>query len=155
MCETLEDAVRGLIGVLRYIFEEDKVLLRTIDSAYEETLVEELKLIPKQFSGYVLRYINSVLIFYKCFDIQTFNSYIKSVPLGYFVDELFVDTYSYFLKFINNYNIDKANKARIINITKKFVPLFKCIDNVLMNTRKTFNRLEQFRQHEHFNDLLD
>jgi hypothetical protein len=149
----LQKTVRDLIELFRYMFAEDKALLRRIDSAYEETLIEELNLIPKEFEAYVMNYVDILQKAYGCFDIVRFYECIREYDNAAF-PTLFVNSYKAFTNGLTKLTISKANKARVMNMVGKFEPLFTCIDHVINDTKSSFEKLAKRASGNTFDDLL-
>ena len=150
---SLEQTLKDLINVLRFIFENDKVTLATIDDAYESALIDALQLIPTDVKDYVLSYVNVVKTAYTCFDMAKFNQQLTKVSKNAF--PIFnIDSYKLFEQGLNKLDLTNANKARITSQVKKFKPLFTCIDKIINDARFTIARLAIRSSTAMFDDML-
>ena len=151
--ETLQTIVRSIINIFRYIFEDDKALVGRIDRAYEETLIEELALIPKEFEEYVLNYVRILREAYNCFNVVKFNEALKRMGKSAF-PVINIDSYQLFMNGLDKIALSKANKARIKNMVGKFEPLFVCANHMINDTSKTIQRLALRAATSNLDDLL-
>jgi hypothetical protein len=137
---SLKQSVQELITVFRYVFNNDKKILHSINESYEEVLLEDLENIPHDALSYVETYVNIVKRAYMCFDMVKFNVMLELIDASAF-PQFSLNSYELFQKGVNKLSISADNKARIMNLTRKFIPLFNCIDKFVNNFRQNIKKL--------------
>lgn len=137
---SLKQSVQELITVFRYVFDNDKKILHSINKSYEEVLLEDLENIPRDALSYVETYVSIVKSAYMCFDMVKFNGMLELIDASAF-PQFSLNSYELFQKGVNKLTISDDNKARIMNLTRKFMPLFNCIDKFVNNFRHNIKKL--------------
>jgi hypothetical protein len=151
---SLKQSVRELITVFRYVFDNDKKILHSINESYEEVLLEDLENIPYEALSYVETYVNIIKSAYLCFDMVKFNGMLALIGASAF-PQFSLNSYDMFQKGVNKLAISADNKARIMNLTRKFMPLFNCIDKFVNNFRQNIKKLaDRYNAATALNDIL-
>lgn len=141
----LVSEVKNVFKLLRELCKGKSKLLRKIGEDYEEVLLNDLNLIPSQYEDEIMVWVNVVKI--------VLNN-IKFVEIGialgklcdknaYLKDSLTmnIDVYARIESIINGLNIKQVDKARIMNIVKKFKPLCDVVREVLKDVVGFVNKV--------------
>ena len=121
--------VHNSLQIFRTLLQNDKNLCNMIDENYEETLLNDLQTVPEQYDPVILETLDIIKIF-----INNINFIKISEELAKFSGnnmKIELDTFHIFETGINKLEMSKKDRARIMNITAKFKPLFKCVDALL------------------------
>lgn len=125
----LINEVHTALQIFRTLLQEDKNLCNMIDETYEEMLLQDLQTVPEQYDPVILETLDIIKIF-----INNINFIKISEELARFSGnkmKLELNTFKIFETGINKLEMSKKDKARIMNITAKFKPLFECVDNLI------------------------
>ena len=127
--------VQNVFRILRELCKNKSRLLKKIDANYEEILIGDLNLIPKQYEGEIMVWVNVVKVVLKNIQFAAIasalgtlcaeNDYLKANLC------LNIDVYAKIGDLVNKLQIKNIDKARIMNIVKKFQPLCDVIKDVL------------------------
>lgn len=140
---TLEAEISSLLNIFRYIFADNTKLIKSIQPEYEEALLDDLKLVPKEIKDYILNYVNVVKLVLHHFDLVGFNNSLKTISEDDFPIFTF-NSYDLFIQIMGKLNLTNKDKARIRNLTTKFKPLFSCLDLVVNKVRFAIDKLAQY-----------
>lgn len=125
----LINEVHNSLQIFRTLLQDDKNLCNMIDENYEEMLLNDLHTVPEQYDSIILDALNVIKIF-----INNINFIKISEELARFSGnnmKIELNTFHIFESGINKLEMSNKDRARIMNITAKFKPLFKCIDTLL------------------------
>lgn len=123
----LKNKVSSVFSMLRYVFKDNKQLLRSIDEALECALLDSISLIPLTWVDGCLETFDMVLDFTKCIDYNKLYDAIEKHGRARVWFE--VNSYDFFIdNCIRTQDFSENAKKTIINLTQDFKPLFNCID---------------------------
>lgn len=128
----LRDNLSKAINIFRQLYSNNRKVLNMINEDYEEVLLAELNLIPKDVVVHILSYITVINIFIDSFDLAKFTAGVEALPSSMF-PHFSIDSYDLFCKGLDKLALSDKDKARIKNMTSKFKPLFVCLNGIIEN----------------------
>jgi hypothetical protein len=134
----MEKDIHELLNTLRSLINNNISLYRSIDTAYESTIIKELKLIPPSILETVNVYIKFVEILFNGINFKYVSDEFKKLPILPAININVKDTILKNIK--QNGNFTEIEKARISNILLKLKPLFDCADELLKNPYYYINK---------------
>ena len=143
--------IHNIFTVIRQLVSDNRVLHDSIDSAYEEVLLSDLRLIPEQYDQDIMNIINSVKIILSNINYSAISQGINDLMGG--ILHFNVNTYEEFKAGFSKINMTNKDKIRIMNIVSKFRPLFTCIDTMLADPIVYIRKAAQLSNND-YNDIF-
>lgn len=131
--------VHNSLQIIRTLLQNDKNLCNMIDENYEEMLLSDLRTVPEQYDHIILEALDIIKIFINNINFIKISEELAKYSRNNMKIEL--DTFHIFETCINKLEINKKDKARIMNIITKFKPLFTCIDALLYKPIKLIKKI--------------
>lgn len=129
-----------VLDVFRTIFRDNKRICASIDDSYEEALVMELQMVPEQFDEMILKYLKFVKViannvnFKKlALELEALND--DSIP------HIELNSMNEVKEGLSKLNLDRKDRAKIMNMIQKFAPIFKCVDHVVSMPIEVLKRI--------------
>lgn len=123
------DEIHNAFNVIRQLVHDNRTIYDSIDEAYEEVLIQDLKLVPEQYDDDILKIIRSVKVILTNINYTAISQGIDDITGGML--HFSVNTYNEFKEGLDKISMNKKDKSRINNLVSKFRPLFRAIDNML------------------------
>lgn len=144
--------LHNTLNIFRTIFRDDKYVCSSIDESYEDILIYELESVPEQFDDLILKYLNF---------IKVVAGNVNFKKLAEELDKLNDDSIPHFEinslyaleQGLNNLNLTKANRARVLNIVTKLKPIFACVDRVVGMPIQVLKRIGELTDNS-YDDIL-
>lgn len=134
--------VRQALQVFRTLLQDDKNLCNAIDASYEEMLINDLRTVPEQYDDMILESLDTMKIFANNIDFIKISEELGNLR-GNFRFE--INSYGSFENGIQKLDMSKKDKARILNISAKFKPLFTCVDRLVYKPVELVKRIGYMR----------
>lgn len=122
--------LHNTLEVFRTIFADDKSIYNSIDESYEEILMHELAVVPEQFDIMIIQYISIVKVLATNINFRTLANTLDEMNKNHELPTIKIDTMDMITMGFKALNLSKGNLARILNITLKLRPIFKCMDRL-------------------------
>lgn len=148
----LINEVHNSLQIFRTLLQSDKNLCKMIDENYEDMLLKDLQSVPEQYDAIILDALDVIKIF-----INNINFIKISEELARFSGnnmKIELNTFSVFKSGINKLEMGNRDRARIMNITAKFKPLFACVDALLYNPIELVKRIGTMKNNNVLRDLF-
>ena len=138
--ENLETTIIKTFNILRFLFDEDKKTLRTIDKIYENLILKEISIIPKEYKQTIEEVIYYVEIVLESIDYNNIYEKTKHMKDSIGVE---LNLYKLVLNKIKTLKIIESNIERnyLKALTKKLKPVLDCIGKILYNPYSYFERI--------------
>ncbi len=143
--------VHTIFNIVRQLISDNLALTETIDTAYEQTLINELSLIPVQYDADILKVFRVI------------RSVIKNMAFNNIADDITdiagdairfeVNTFKACKYTFDHLTLSRVDRARIMNIVTKFKPLFTCIDSMLSRPVELIRKISNM-QDSAYSDIL-
>ena len=148
--------VRSALNYLRKLLQNNRKILKSIDDAYEQTILTELKLVPPQYDNEILDIIKIVKICIGNINYTNIARGLNGLPnhiKSMLIPES-VDTFGIFKRCIDNIQMKPVDRARIVNLVSKFRPLFQCVDELVKNPLATVQKISELTDtSDEFNNI--
>lgn len=135
--------IHNALQIFRTLLQDDKNLCNSIDETYEEMLICDLQTVPEQYDPMILDALSIIKIF-----INNVNFIKISDELSRYSNnkmKLEIDTFQIFEKAIDRLEMTKKDKARIMNVSTKFKPIFQCVNRLLYKPIELVRRIGTMR----------
>lgn len=144
----IEEEVHNTLQIFRTLLQEDKNLCNKIDESYEEMLLNDLQTVPVQYDEVILDTLNIVKIFINNINFNKLSEELSRFNGNNLKFEL--KTFQMLENGVNRLEMSKKDRARIMNITAKFKPLFECVDILIYKPIELVRKIGHMR-----NNALD
>ena len=145
--------VHDAFNIIRQLISDNLVLSSQIDSAYEQTLLSELELVPEQYDKDILTILRIIKTFIKHISFSSIAQDLVDIS-GDSV-RFDINTYAVFQTTFDHLNISRKDKTRVMNIVIKFKPLFSCIDSMMHKPIELVRKIGALQSDSYNNILLD
>lgn len=140
--------VHNILQIFRTLLEDNKNLCRKIDESYEELLLNDLQNVPEQYDEDILNGLKIVRTFINNINFVKISEELRNMTgINMCLD---LNTFSMFEKGMGKLEMDKKNKARVMNIVSKFRPLFECVDKLINEPIELVRKIGMMK-----NNMLD
>ncbi len=147
--------LHDVIDLFRTIFDDDKKLVSGIDEAYEQTLMQELALVPEQFDTTIIQYIGIVKVMANNIDFKTLASNLEDMKAQGELPIFEINTFEVVKLGFKNLGLAKGNFLRVCNMLTKLGPIFKCVDKVMTMPIHILKRIGEITENgKKYDDLI-
>lgn len=121
--------VHDVFNIVRQLVSDNLVLSSQIDVSYEQTLIDELRLVPEQYDNDILTTLRIVKTFIKHISFSSIANDLIDIA-GDSI-RFNINTFAAFQTTFEHIDLSRKDRMRVMNIVKKFKPLFSCIDSMM------------------------
>lgn len=136
----MQDYLRDLIGVLRYLFHDEPSVMRSIDESYEKTILEQLALIPSN----AIKPINDIIEVIKCVLLSIDYDKLSTTISKYDdIVQISINFKALSERAIDRFLFDESRKRRafVRSIVEELTPVFDCCNRIIRFPSKYTHRL--------------
>lgn len=144
--------LHNALNIFRTIFRDDKYVCSSIDESYEETLIYELESVPEQFDDLILKYLNFVKVVAGNVNFKKLAEELDKLNDDS-IPHLEINSLYALEQGLDNLNLTKANRARVLNIVTKLKPMFACVDKVVSMPIQVLRRIGELTDNS-YKDIL-
>ena len=144
--------VHNIFNIVRQLISDNLALSQTIDNIYEQTLLNELSLIPVQYDADILKVIRVIKSVIRNI---SFNNIAKDiVDIAGDAIHFEIDTFKACQYTFDHLTLTRIERARIMNLFIKFKPLFTCIDSMLSRPVQLVRKISSM-QDSAYSDIFE
>lgn len=140
--------VHNILQLFRTLLQSDLNICREIDESYEETLIQSIQAVPEQYDEKILDVLDVIKIFINNINFVKIGEELARFGKNHVKFDL--NTYQLFEDGMNKVEMSRKDKARIMNITTKFRPIFECVNKLLSRPVDLVRKIGEMR-----NNMLD
>lgn len=140
--------VHNILQLFRTLLQSDLNICREIDESYEETLIQSIRAVPEQYDEKILDVLDVIKIFISNINFVKIGEELARFGKNHVKFDL--NTYQLFEDGMNKVEMSRKDKARIMNITTKFRPIFECVNKLLSRPVDLVRKIGEMR-----NNMLD
>lgn len=140
--------VHNILQLFRTLLQSDLNICREIDESYEETLIQSIRAVPEQYDEKILDVLDVIKIFINNINFVKIGEELTKFGKNHVKFDL--NTYQLFEDGMNKVEMSRKDKARIMNITTKFRPIFECVNKLLSRPVDLVRKIGEMR-----NNMLD
>lgn len=144
--------IRRTLDIIRNLLKDNMNQLNKIDKAYEETLLNDMRIIPEQYDDNILEIITVAKVVLQNINFSKMNKELQSIKTEYYFEP---NTYQTFESCMDKIQMNRLDRARVMNIVRKFKPLFECIDTLISKPIHLIFRIGVFQDQSNNNYMSD
>lgn len=144
--------IHQAMELIRNLLKDELCYQKKIDKAYEDTLMSDLKFIPEQFDKNILEIITVAKVVLQNINFAKMNHELQDIKQEYYFEP---NVYQTFETCIGRIQMGKLDRVRIMNIIRKFKPLFECIDYLISTPIRLIFKIGLLQEQHHNDDLYD